>query len=57
MLTTHRATPPSLPSFGRRAQAFVLGEMPDAASERTADARLFALTFVGGFLFMSVFLA
>ena len=57
MLTSRRTTPHAVPSFGRRAQAFVLGETADAANQRTADARLFALTFVGGFLFMSVFLA
>lgn len=47
---------PSAPSFGRRA-AFVLDEAPVAANGLSDDARLFALTFLGGFLFMSVYLA
>jgi len=48
---------PSAPSFGRRARGFVHGDTPRATRELSADARLFALTFAGGFLFMTVYLA
>ena len=44
------------PPFGRR-DSFVLGEAPRAPSGLSDDARLFALTFAGGFLFMAVYLA
>ncbi len=43
--------------FGRRAQGFVLSDAPRATTCLSDDARLFAMTFVGGFLFMAVYLA
>jgi hypothetical protein len=57
MMTRHRALARSFPSFGRRVLA---GEQHDAAAPAgglSDDLRLFALTFAGGFLFMSVYLA
>ena len=48
---------PSAPSFGRRTWGFVQRTTPRATSEINPDARLFALTFLGGFLFMMVYLA
>ena len=42
--------------FGRRAQRFTL-EAPEAASGISDELRLFATTFAGGFLFVSVLLA
>jgi hypothetical protein len=57
MMTRHRALARSFPSFGRR----VLAGKPHAANAPASglsdDLRLFALTFAGGFLFMSVYLA
>ena len=46
----------SAPPFGRRAPGFVRDDAP-VARDRGDDARLFALTFLGGFLFMTVYLA
>ncbi len=58
MSMSRRPVTASAPSFGRRAQGFVLGHaQPPAASGFADDARLFAMTFVGGFLFMAVYLA
>ena len=44
-------------SFGRRAAYCVDDTAPRARNERIDDIRLFALTFLGGFLFMTVYLA
>jgi hypothetical protein len=44
-------------SFGRRELAFDAGDAPRSTSRISDDLRLFALTFAGGFLFMSVYLA
>ena len=57
MLMSRRSISPSAPSFGRRAPGLVAGDAPRVANDRSAEARLFALTFAGGFLFMSVYLA
>ena len=57
MSTSRRPATASAPSFGRRAQGFVDGETVRAAPLLSDDARLFALTFAGGFLFMAVYLA
>ena len=46
------ALPTSL--FGRGRRYLMDLEMPESVA---SDARIFALTFVGGFLFMSVYLA
>ena len=40
--------------FGRRGRCPLEAERPASAA---SDARIFALTFVGGFLFMLVYLA
>ena len=47
----------SFSSFGRRARSALGSNAPRAANALTEDVRLFALTFVGGFLFMAVYLA
>ncbi len=57
MLTNRRAVAQSVPSFGRRARPFVLSEERSGSGGLSDDLRLFALTFAGGFLFMSVYLA
>ena len=44
------------PDFGRRKCA-LLHDLPAARSGLADDLRLFALTFAGGFLFISVYLA
>ena len=44
------------PPFSRRERAFVSGEPPVVGAPGT-DARLFAFTFLSGFLFMTVYLA
>jgi len=43
--------------FGRRAQGFVFSDAPRATTGLSDDMRLFAMTFVSGFLFMAVYLA
>ncbi len=43
--------------FGRRQPAFARAAESLAAPALSDELRLFALTFVGGFLFMSVYLA
>ena len=43
--------------FGRRRPFTFAMPMPDGALSLTDDARLFMTTFVGGLLFMSVYLA
>ncbi|MDQ3075116.1 MAG: hypothetical protein M3Q88_05850 [Pseudomonadota bacterium] len=57
MTTRHRAIAASVPSFGRRERAFVLDAEQPVASAFSDDLRLFMLTFAGGFLFVSVYLA
>ncbi|MES2904612.1 MAG: hypothetical protein V4696_10540 [Pseudomonadota bacterium] len=56
MSTIRPALAATSQSFGRRARGFVADE-PLVASARGSDARLFAFTFLGGFLFMTVYLA
>ena len=50
------AVAPPLPSFGRRLLASDSRQM-ERAGGLGEDLRLFALTFAGGFLFMSVYIA
>jgi hypothetical protein len=57
MLMSRWAVVRSAPSFGRRVQALVPGHRQAALSSVASDLRLFALTFAGGFLFVSVYLA
>ena len=57
MMTRHRALARQFPSFGRRVLAGESHEPRAAAGRLSDDLRLFALTFAGGFLFMSVYLA
>lgn len=57
MTTPRRAMAQSIPSFGRRAQTFALEAERTAPSAFGDDAKLFALTFLSGFLFVSVYLA
>ena len=52
-----RALARQFPSFGRRVLVSESREQSDAAGSLSDDLRLFALTFAGGFLFMSVYLA
>lgn len=47
----------SAPSFGRRNRGLVTGDAPCGTSLSGSELRLFALTFAGGFLFVSVYLA
>jgi hypothetical protein len=56
MIMNRRAVARTTPSFGRRASFFVPGERQQS-SPLSDDLRLFALTFAGGFLFVSVYLA
>jgi hypothetical protein len=56
MMMSRRAVARTVPSFGRRTTMFVPGEEPQS-SRLGDDLRLFALTFAGGFLFVSVYLA
>jgi hypothetical protein len=57
MSTSCRRATASPQTFGRRVQRFVLRDAPRAVTRRWDDARLFAMTFVGGFLFTAVYLA
>lgn len=57
MMTRHRAIARQFPSFGRRVLAGEQHESRPTEGGLSDDLRLFALTFAGGFLFMSVFLA
>ena len=52
-----RALARQFPSFGRRVLATESHERSHAGGGLSDDLRLFALTFAGGFLFMSVSLA
>ena len=47
----------SAASFGRRSRGVGAGEEQCATSLSGNELRLFALTFAGGFLFVSVYLA
>ena len=54
-MMTHRALLQTR-TFGRR--AVPVGAVVDAPADRLSnDLRLFAMTFLGGFVFMSVYLA
>jgi hypothetical protein len=44
------------PSFGRR-QAFVMDAAPEPAPLLSEDFKLFAMTYLAGFLAVSIFLA
>jgi hypothetical protein len=57
MTMRFRAVALSVPSFGRREPACPVDTAQCAASGLGDDLRLFALTFAGGFLFVSVYLA
>jgi len=57
MMMSRRAVARTIPTFGRRAIRFGPGEEQQRSSRPGDDLRLFALTFAGGFLFMSVYLA
>lgn len=57
MMTRHRALARPFPSFGRRVLASDAHEARPVTTGLSDDMRLFALTFAGGFLFMSVYLA
>ena len=52
-----RALARQFPLFGRRVLATESHEQSHAGGGLSDDLRLFALTFAGGFLFMSVYLA
>ena len=57
MSTTRSALRLSAAHFGRRARRFVSDGEPLVVARRGDDIRLFALTFLGGFLFTSVYLS
>ena len=57
MMTSRRAAARTIPTFGRRATMFVAVDDQQCSSGLGDDLRLFALTFAGGFLFVSVYLA
>jgi hypothetical protein len=57
MMMSRRAVARTVPSFGRRATLFTQGDEQQSSSQLADDVRLFALTFAGGFLFVSVYLA
>ena len=57
MSMSRRLATVSVPAFGRRAQGFVMADVPRVTNLLSDDARLFVLTFAGGFLFMAVYLA
>ena len=52
-----RSVTASFSTFGRRARSAFRRDAPRSANALSEEARLFALTFVGGFLFMAVYLA
>ena len=56
-MMSRRAVARTVPSFGRRATLFTQGDEQQSSSQLADDVRLFALTFAGGFLFVSVYLA
>jgi len=57
MMTSRRAVARIIPSFGRRATLFARREERQCSSRLGDDVRLFGLTFAGGFLFVSIYLA
>ena len=57
MNSSHRAFARPARGFGRRAPTFRHDDGVSVANRIGDDVRLFALTFAGGFLFMSVYLA
>ena len=57
MNSSHRAFARPARGFGRRAPTFRHSDGVSVANRIGDDVRLFALTFAGGFLFMSVYLA
>ena len=57
MMMSRRAVARTIPTFGRRATSFVPGDERQCPTALGDDLRLFALTFAGGFLFVSVYLA
>jgi hypothetical protein len=57
MSTSCRRFPASAQTFGRRLQSPVPSAARSAPVLFSEDARLFAMTFAGGFLFMLVYLA
>jgi len=56
MSARHLRISPARP-FGRRRTPLAATESAQAAISASDDLRLFAMTFAGGFLFMTVFLA
>ncbi|HEU4876437.1 MAG TPA: hypothetical protein VFT07_01180 [Sphingomicrobium sp.] len=56
MIMNRRAVARTVSSFGRRTNLFMPGPRAQD-SPLSDDLRLFALTFAGGFLFVSVYLA
>jgi hypothetical protein len=57
MSTSCRRFPASARTFGRRSQSPLSNGALRAPHVFSEDARLFAMTFAGGFLFMAVYLA
>ena len=57
MSTMRSALAVSAPPFGRRARGFDMAEPLVTQNSRSDDVRLFAFTFLAGFLFMTVYLA
>ena len=53
----HRAFPVPVQRFGRRRPFIMAMDAPAPASVLSDDLKLFAMTFVGGLLFMTVYLA
>jgi len=57
MILRRGAVAQTIPAFGRRSPPTEAGtQLPDR-TRRLDDLRLFALTFLAGFLFVSVYLA
>ena len=56
-MMSRRAVARTVSCFGRRATLVVPGEERQRSSRVSDDLRLFGLTFAGGFLFVSVYLA
>ena len=53
----HRAFPVPVQRFGRRRPFIMAMDAPAPASVLSDDLKLFAMTFTGGLLFMTVYLA
>ena len=57
MRMSHRpANPPRVRNFGR-ARTYAAAAPEQAPSGLSDDLRIFVLTFIGGFLFMAIYLA